>query len=103
MKKQILKKDNQCKVTFSLPPEATQNAKEVALVGDFNAWDRENPILLKRLKNGTFKVAVKLNRGKDYHFRYLIDKEKWQNDWEADRYETSPVDSSVENSVICLS
>ncbi|MBT8219914.1 MAG: isoamylase early set domain-containing protein [Bacteroidia bacterium] len=102
MKKQMLKKNNECKVTFSLPAEATKDAKEVALVGDFNDWDKKNPIKMKRLKNGSFKVQLKLARGKDYHFRYIIDGDKWQNDWDADKYEASPIDPSIENSVVSL-
>ncbi|MBT8229732.1 MAG: isoamylase early set domain-containing protein [Bacteroidia bacterium] len=100
MKKQIFKTNNKCNVTFSLPAKAVNSAKKVALVGDFNNWDVDDPISLKKQKNGSFQVKLKLERGQDYQFRYLIDNTKWENDWEADKYETTPL--GVDNSVVCL-
>ena len=103
MKKQMLKKGARCNVTFNLSKEAVGEAKKVSLVGDFNDWDIKNPLAMKRQKNGSFQVRVTLKAGQDYHFRYLIDNEKWENDWSADRYESSPLYANVENSVVCLS
>ncbi len=100
MKKQTFKTNNKCDVTFNLPAKAVGKAKKVELLGDFNNWDEENPIAMKKQKNGSFQVKVKLERGRDYQFRYRIDGEKWENDWKADRYEASPL--GVENSVVCL-
>lgn len=96
-------KNNLCVVTFQLPKEAVEGAKEVYLMGDFNQWDLENPIQMKKIKEGAFQIKLKLERGRDYHFRYLIDQIRWENDWSADRYEYSPVFQDVENSVVCLS
>ncbi len=94
--------NNLCSVTFQLPKEAVEGASKVCLVGDFNEWDLENPILMKKTKDGSFQVKIKLARGRDYHFRYLIDTTRWVNDWNADRYELSPVFGGIENSVVCL-
>jgi len=72
-------------VTFSLSKAAAAFASDVHLVGDFNGWDKTaNP--MKKQKNGTFAASLSLERGKDYQFRYLLDGERWQNDWKADRY-----------------
>jgi hypothetical protein len=42
---------------------------------------------MRKLKDGTFSVTVKLEPGRAYRFRYLIDGTRWENDWRADRYE----------------
>ncbi|MDX1655300.1 MAG: isoamylase early set domain-containing protein, partial [Candidatus Competibacteraceae bacterium] len=36
--------------------------------------------------DGSFTVTVNLESGKEYQFRYLLDGERWENDWEADKY-----------------
>lgn len=102
MEKQILKNSNRCTVTFSLPREVAGDAKEVLLLGDFNNWDFEHPIVLHHKKDGSFAAKVKLEGGRDYHFRYLIDHERWENDRQADRYEASPAYTDVSNSVVSL-
>jgi 1,4-alpha-glucan branching enzyme len=89
MKKQYLKSRPACKVTFRLPMQATVDAKTVHLVGDFNNWDRES-IPMKRQKDGDFSVAVELENGREYRYRYLINGNCWENDWNADRYAQNP-------------
>jgi 1,4-alpha-glucan branching enzyme len=79
IKKQFLKSKPVCKVTFTLPAE---EAKKVAVVGDFNEWDaKATP--LKKLKNGSFKGTVDLQSGSSYEFRYLVDG-AYVNEQEAD-------------------
>jgi 1,4-alpha-glucan branching enzyme len=85
LKKQYLKKKTACKVTFSFPKEAAGSATQVRLVGDFNAWDKD-AIPMKRLKNGAFTATVTLESNKEYHFRYFLDGQRWENDWNADKY-----------------
>jgi 1,4-alpha-glucan branching enzyme len=85
LKKQYLKKPRVCKVTFSLPKEAAGSAANVSLVGDFNEWSKET-VPMKRLKNGTFTATVTLEPSKEYHFRYFVDGQRWENDWNADKY-----------------
>jgi hypothetical protein len=41
---------------------------------------------------------VELESGKEYQFRYLINGETWENDFEADAYAPTPF--GVENSVV---
>ncbi|GAB4580074.1 MAG: hypothetical protein Fur0022_28130 [Anaerolineales bacterium] len=82
MKKEYTKTGRSCKVTFECSPA---EAKQVALLGDFNGWNAaETP--MKRRKDGSFSVSVSLKPGAEYKFRYLVDGETWLNDAEADRY-----------------
>jgi 1,4-alpha-glucan branching enzyme len=98
IKKQFLKSKPVCKATFNLPKEAAPKADTVVLVGDFNEWNTQEGIEMKKLKNGNFKTTVDLESGKEYQFRYLIDGQVWENDWEADKYVSTPF--GVDNSVI---
>ena len=95
--KKFLKSKPVCKATFSLPTEAVATAKKVVLIGDFNNWDTEAGISMKKQKNG-FKATLDLETGKEYEFRYLLDGEVWENDWAADKYVATPF--GVENSVV---
>lgn len=100
IKKKFLKSKPICKCTFSLPKEAAPSAKKVSLVGDFNDWTPEEH-LLKQLKSGEFKIEIDLEVGQKYEYRYLIDDETWENDWQADEYR--PVEGySTENSVVAV-
>ena len=100
LKKQYLKSQDRCKVTFRLPQAAAPGAKTVTIVGEFNNWSTvKTP--MKRLKSGEFTVVVDLVPGKDYQFRYLIDQTTWENDWEADRYVKSDL-GDCENSVVVV-
>ena len=82
------------KVTFTLPKDV--RAEEVAVCGDFNEWDpKANP--MKKLKDGRFSASVNLAEG-EYRYRFLLDGEKWENDWEAEEYAPNP--SGGEDSVI---
>lgn len=100
IKKQFLKTKPQANVTFQLPAEAAPKAEKVTLVGDFNGWDKI-ATEMKKLKTGVFKATVKLETGKEYQFRYLIDGETWENDWEADKYVPNEL-TFEENSVVAL-
>ncbi|KAB7732166.1 glycoside hydrolase [Rudanella paleaurantiibacter] len=98
--KQFLKSKPVAKVTFELPAEAVNGAKVVSLVGDFNDWDvAAQP--LKKQKDGSYKTTVELPVGKEYQYRFVIDGEKWENDWAADKYVASGV-STDDNSVVVL-
>lgn len=81
IKKQYLKNKSNCKVTFSI---TAKDADNVSVIGDFNHWDsKTHP--LKKLKNGTFKGTVDLQKGQSYEFRYAVDGD-YVNDEEADDY-----------------
>jgi predicted flap endonuclease-1-like 5' DNA nuclease len=99
MKKTIIAEKNSTKVVFSLPKEALEGVSIVSIVGDFTEW---NPVMLKAKKDGSFEIELEVPNGRDYHFRYQINNHHWQNDFVADRYETSPMYPHIENSVLSL-
>jgi 1,4-alpha-glucan branching enzyme len=101
IKKQFLKSKPVCKTTFVVTPETAPEAENVVVVGDFNEWNPEKALEMKKLKNGSFKATIDLEAGKEYEFRYLIDENTWTNDEGADKYVPSPF--GTENSVVsCL-
>ena len=96
IKKQYLKSKPVCKVTFTIEAEA---AKKVALVGSFNDWNaKKEP--LKKLKNGTFKGTIDLEKDNSYEFKYIVDGE-YVNDTEADAYVWNDF-AGAENSVVTV-
>ncbi|OQY40729.1 MAG: glycoside hydrolase [Spirochaetaceae bacterium 4572_7] len=99
IKKRVLKSKPECKVTFVLDKEACSDAETVTIVGDFNNWNRSET-QLKKSKNGDFTVTMNLASGKDYQYRYLINDNKWINDWNADSY--APTEYDSENSVVSI-
>jgi 1,4-alpha-glucan branching enzyme len=94
------KKGTTCKVTFELPEEATAGVKKIALVGDFNNWDKNKNILSKN-KEGRYSITVSLDQGHEYQFRYLMDESRWENDWAADKYLPSSY-GNADNSVVIV-
>jgi 1,4-alpha-glucan branching enzyme len=72
----------------------------VCIVGDFNDWDMAKTPM-KKLKNGSFSTIVSLPKDAKYQFRYLLDDDQWENDWNADAYITSPM-SFEDNSVLAV-
>lgn len=97
LEKKYMKTKGECEVTFSAP--ADLQAETVYLVGDFNGWD-EQQTPMKRQKDGTFTVKLKLEKGREYQFRYLVNGSEWRNDWAADRYLPNPY--SGDNSVVVV-
>jgi hypothetical protein len=86
--KKYVKSRKVSKVTFEIPknelPEDIQ-VESIDLVGDFNDWEpMATP--LKRTKNRSYKVTLDLNPETEYQFRYLVNRERWYNDWHADAY-----------------
>ena len=98
LKKQFLKKQPICKVTFKVPADQVQEAEKVSLLGEFNNWNSEEAIEMKKLKDGSFKTVVSLDAGKEYEFRYLVNGTDWLNDEEADKYVSTPF--GTENCVV---
>ncbi|GAA3584972.1 isoamylase early set domain-containing protein [Snuella lapsa] len=92
--KQYLKSKPVCKVTFSILAE---DANEVSVVGNFNEWDTE-AAPLKKLKNGTFKGTVNLDKDASYEFKYVVDG-AYINDDAADAYAWNDY-AAAENSVV---
>ncbi|UMB60432.1 isoamylase early set domain-containing protein [Lutibacter sp. A80] len=101
LKKQYLKSKPVCKVTFSMDKDAVLGAQKVDLLGEFNNWNTAEPIAMKKLKNGSFKVTIDLPAGNEFQFKYLLDGENWVNDDSADKYVNSGL-GAEENSVVLL-
>ena len=100
LKKTYSKTKPVCKVTFTLPTEAANGAKDVRVLGDFNNWSWENGYKMKAGKK-EFSTVAELKVGQSYEFRYLIDNHIWENDWAADDYVQSPF-TGITNSVVSL-
>jgi hypothetical protein len=70
-------------VTFTLPAEV--QASTVALCGEFNQWSAGD-LRLQRGSDGCWRATVALEPGHSYRYRYLLDSERWEDAWQADRY-----------------
>ncbi len=97
--KQYCNGGSKCMVTFRLPNEAAPDAKKVTIVGDFNDWNTSSTTM-KQVSRGDYLVTIELNSKMDYRFKYLIDDDRWENDWEADSYIANDVGS--EDSVVSV-
>jgi 1,4-alpha-glucan branching enzyme len=83
LKKSYSKTGQVCRVTFNLPGDI--GAESVLLCGEFTDWDADAKPM-KRLKNGDFSLTLSLPASRSYRFRYLLDGNRWENDWQADGY-----------------
>lgn len=100
IKKQYLKSKPVCKATFRIPEDMGKPAKTAHIVGEFNDWNfLATP--MKKLKSGAFTATLDLETGREYQFRYLLDKENWENESDADRSIPTPYGDG-ENSVIVI-
>ncbi len=97
LNKTLNKRGKTCRVTFTVPAEV--GAQTVHLCGEFNGWDRTSHPL-KRRRDGRFSTTITLETGRSYRFRYLLDGERWENDWQADAY--VPNEYGSEDSVVQL-
>lgn len=97
IKRELLKKSNQTKLTFVLPYDSAQ--AKISVVGDFNNWDPKANPLIKRT-NGTASSSVTLEPNQRVRFRYFSADGKWFNDEAADLYE--PGEHGEPNSVVII-
>lgn len=84
------------RITFELP--AAIEANTANLCGDFNDWSRDTHPMRRR-KDGTFAATLRLPEGQ-YQYRYLLDGDRWVNDWNADDY--LPNGYGSDNSVVII-
>jgi len=100
MLKKQYQKNNSCKVTFVLPKESfhAESANTIKVLGEFNDWKWEEGLTMKAAKE-VFEASIKLDAGKSYQFRYVVEGQGWINDPAADRYVPSPF-PGIDNSVI---
>jgi 1,4-alpha-glucan branching enzyme len=74
---------NSYKVTFEVPAEVEANQAQVC--GEFNDWSATATPMTRR-KDGSFAETITLEAGQRYRYRYLVDGNRWENDWTADDY-----------------
>ena len=84
MDKKFLKNKPVCKTTFVLSSEVAGKAEKVIILGDFNNWNLEDGIIMKKLANGNFKAVVDLDSENRYEFKYFLDNSQWLNAPDAD-------------------
>ncbi len=94
IEKKFTPKRTVCKVTFKVPEEKAQ--KDVALVGDFNGWNK-NADKLEKKEDG-WQTTLRLKPKSEVRFRYFIDNERWENDDHADDF--VPNEFGTEDSVL---
>lgn len=70
-------------VVFDLPPGL--DVARAAVVGEFNDWSDDSHVM-ERTDDGRFEVRVLFDPGTRTQFRYRIDDDRWENDWNADDY-----------------
>ena len=71
------------KVIFTVDPQV--GAEAAAVCGEWNSWSADADVM-HRDADGGFSVTVDLDAGRAYRFRYLLDGQRWDNDWAADAY-----------------
>ena len=98
--KKFLPEKGVCRVSFTLPDSVAIHAERVAIVGDFNKWNPYKNIM-KKDKNGKFKATIELPIGKEYEFRYLIDFDRWENEWGADGLVKTPFEGIYNSAINC--
>ena len=84
------------RVTFELPADVADES--VAVVGDFNDWDKKADQMKLMPRNGVWRKKISVDPGEKYEFRYLVDGEEWMNEDDADAYTSNPY--FEQNSVI---
>jgi 1,4-alpha-glucan branching enzyme len=85
------------RVTFTVDPQV--GARTAAVSGEWNDWSADADVM-HRDADGGFSATVELDAGRAYRFRYLLDGQRWDNDWAADAYQ--PNDFGGDDSVVDL-
>ncbi len=89
--------NGKARVTFTIDPQV--GAQAAAVCGEWNGWSADADVM-HRDADGGFSVTVDLDTGRAYRFRYLLDGQRWDNDWAADAY--VPNDFGGDDSVLDL-
>jgi len=54
--------------------------REVSVVGDWNGWDPTSNRLTDEDGDGIWEIELRLKRGEEHQYQFLIDREKWVPD-----------------------
>lgn len=60
------------------------DARSVHLVGEFNDWSSTATPMVRA--ESQFVVSLQLKTGRTYRYKFLVDGQRWENDWNADAY-----------------
>lgn len=97
----MLKKKNikgiQDKIQVTFETEGYAAAESVALAGDFNNWDPSSHPM-KRRKDGSWSITLRLNREREYQYRFVVNGGEWVTDDQTDR--TAPNEYGEVNAVV---
>jgi len=74
---------DKARVTFTVDPRV--GARTAAVCGEWNDWSADADVM-RRDAEGGFSLTVGLDAGRAHRFRYLLDGQRWDNDWVADAY-----------------
>lgn len=95
IQKTIYKTKDYCKVKFNLDIQDKDAASILGLNGDWN-----NPVPMKKKKDGSFTAEIQLPKSSQHEFRYLLNESEWMNEPQADGEIENVFGSS--NSVLSL-
>ena len=87
------------KITFTLPAANIIGASECVLLGEFNNWNLEEGVYLKKQADGSMTAEVELTAGQDYQYRYLLSNGRWVND-DAEKITSEMSGYPVVNSIV---
>jgi hypothetical protein len=59
---------------------AAPGAREVSVVGDFNGWDPTQDRMRGPDRNGVWEIQLRLKRGLEARYQFLIDGKRWVAD-----------------------
>lgn len=95
VQKTYFKTKDYCKVKFTFTGD---NAETVEILGLNNDW--ENPVEMRKKKDGTFSCEVSLPKNTEQQFKYRVNQSEWVDEPDADRLQ--PNEFGTVNSVIVL-
>ncbi|HKY68259.1 MAG TPA: isoamylase early set domain-containing protein [Acidimicrobiales bacterium] len=72
-----------CRVTFRM--NTSDGIDRAWVAGEFNGWSTD-ATPLERQTDGSLAADVVLETGKAYRYRFYLGRDRWENDWAADRY-----------------
>lgn len=91
--KKFFKTKDEAEVTFEFNRSGVTS---VSLFGDFNDWQATEMKFNK--KTQSFKTKIRLPKGENFNFKYLLNENEWENDDNADQY--APNQFGSENSIV---
>ena len=81
IKKKFFKTRDEADVTFEF---ARDDISKVQLVAEFNQW-QPLPMSFNK-KDKVFRTKIRLPKDAAFSYKYLLDEQEWENDYQADNY-----------------